>query len=100
MSDLVASLVESSGRAELGGIMKTFTELAGTPLIDVQLRCGAQQQATVTLSQQRSLPIGSKADARQQWDVPVCMRVGVVDGVREQCVVLSRTDGGSHARRR
>ena len=45
MSDLVASLVESSGRAELGGIMKTFTELAGTPLIDVQLRCGAQQPA-------------------------------------------------------
>jgi len=89
MSDLVASLVESSGRAELSGIMKTFTELAGTPLIDVQLRCGAQQQATVTLSQQRSLPVGSKADARQQWDVPVCMRVGVVDGVREQCVVFS-----------
>lgn len=89
MSDLVASLVESSGRAELGDIMKTYTELAGTPLIDVQLHCGAQQQASVTLSQQRYLPIGSKGDARQQWDVPVCMRIGVVDGVREQCVVLS-----------
>jgi alanyl aminopeptidase len=89
MSDLVASLVESSGRAELGGIMKTYTELAGTPLIDVQLHCGAQQQASVTLSQQRYLPVGSTAEARQQWDVPVCMRIGVVDGVREQCVVLS-----------
>ncbi len=90
MSDLVASLVESSGRAELGGIMKTFTELAGTPLIDVQLHCGAQQQPTVTLSQQRYLPTGSKADASQRWDVPICMRIGVVDGVREQCVVLSQ----------
>ncbi len=89
MSDLVASLVESSGRAELGGIMKTYTELAGTPLIDVQLHCGAQQPATVTLSQQRYLPVGSKADPRRQWDVPVCMRIGVVDGVREQCAVLS-----------
>lgn len=89
MSDLVASLVESSGRAELGGIMKTYTELPGTPLIDVQLHCDAQQQARVTLSQRRYLPIGSKADARQHWDVPVCMRIGVVDGVREQCVVLS-----------
>ncbi len=90
MSDLVASLMESSGRAELGGIMKTFTELAGTPLIDVQLRCGPQQQPTITLTQQRYLPVGSKADASQQWDVPVCMRIGVVDGVREQCVVLSQ----------
>jgi alanyl aminopeptidase len=89
MSDLVASLVESSGRAELGGIMKTFTELPGTPLVDVQLRCGAQEQPTVTLSQRRYLPAGSKADAQQKWDIPVCMRIGVVDGVREQCAVLS-----------
>jgi alanyl aminopeptidase len=89
MSDLVASLVESSGRAELGGIMQTFTELPGTPLVDVQLRCGAQEQPTVTLSQRRYLPAGSKADAQQKWDIPVCMRIGVVDGVREQCAVLS-----------
>ncbi len=89
MSDLVGSLVESSGRAELDGIMKTFTELPGTPLVDVQLRCGAQEQPTVTLSQQRYLPAGSKAAARQKWDIPVCMRIGVVDGVREQCAVLT-----------
>ena len=89
MSDLVASLVEASGRSELGGIMKTFTELPGTPLVDVQLHCG-EGPASVTLSQRRYLPVGSKADAKQQWDIPVCMRIGVVDGVREQCVVLNQ----------
>ena len=89
MSDLVASLVEASGRAELGGIMKTFTELRGTPLIDLQLHCG-DQPPTLTLTQQRYLPVGSKADANEQWNVPVCMRIGVVDGVREQCVVLTQ----------
>ncbi len=89
MSDLVGSLVESTGRGELVGIMNTFTELPGTPTIDVALHCGAAP-ASVTLRQQRYLPIGSSASANQQWSIPVCMRFGVVDGVREQCVVLDQ----------
>ena len=89
MSDLVGALVESSGRAELGGIMRTFTEQRGTPTIDVALRCG-NGPATVTLTQRRYLPVGSTANPQQLWDVPVCMRIGVVDGVREQCAVLTQ----------
>ena len=89
MSDLVGSLVEASGRGELVGVMRTFTELPGTPFIDVALHCG-DGPATVTLTQQRYLPVGSTANAHQQWDVPVCMRFGVVDGVREQCTVLTQ----------
>jgi alanyl aminopeptidase len=88
MSDMVAALVEASGRGEIGGIMKTFTELAGTPLIDVKVKCG-DQPPSVTLSQRRYLPVGSKAEPAQRWHVPVCMRIGSVDGVREQCVVLT-----------
>ena len=89
MSDLVGTLVEASGRGELVGVMRTFAELPGTPLVDVALRCG-NGPATVTLTQQRYLPVGSTANAQQQWDVPVCMRFGVVDGVREQCTVLTQ----------
>ena len=89
MNDLVASLVEASGRAELGGIVDTFTNLPGTPFVDVQLHCDGQRPS-VTLTQQRYLPLGSKASADQQWNIPVCMRIGVVDGVREQCTVLTQ----------
>jgi alanyl aminopeptidase len=89
MSDLVGALVEASGRGELAGVMKTFTELPGTPSIDVALRCG-DGPASVTLTQQRYLPIGSTARRDQQWEVPVCLRIGVVDGVREQCTVLTQ----------
>jgi alanyl aminopeptidase len=89
MSDLVGALVEASGRAELVGVMQTFTELPGTPLVDVAVHCG-DGPATVTLTQQRYLPVGSTANPRQQWDIPICMRYGVVDGVREQCTVLAQ----------
>ncbi len=88
-SDLVASLGAASGRGDIGGIVGTFTELPGTPLIDVQLHCEAQPP-TLTLTQQRYLPVGSHADAGQLWDVPVCMRIGVMGGVQEQCVVLDQ----------
>ncbi len=70
--------------------MKTFTEQAGTPLIDVQmqLRRAAAGDGHVVAATLRCRS-DRKPTARQQWDVPVCMRVGVVDGVREQCVVLT-----------
>jgi alanyl aminopeptidase len=44
----------------------------------------------VTLTQQRYVPAGSTAKHDQRWDVPVCMRIGVVDGAHEQCTVLTQ----------
>ncbi|HEY6597879.1 MAG TPA: M1 family metallopeptidase [Pseudomonadales bacterium] len=89
MSDLVASLARASGKDEIDGVLKTFTEQVGTPLIDVKVACG-EGAATVSLSQQRFLPVGSKAASGQRWEVPVCVRYGTVDGTREHCTVLAQ----------
>ena len=89
MHDLVASLAEVSGHVEIAGIVKSFTDQSGTPLIDIRIDCGTQRP-TMTLTQQRYLPVGSTADAQRQWDVPVCVRFGAVDAIHEQCVVLTQ----------
>ncbi len=89
MSDLVASLARASGRGELAGILTTFADQPGTPLIDVKINCGAQVP-TVTLAQHRFAPVGSKAVSGQLWNVPICLRYGMVDGAHEQCVLLTQ----------
>jgi hypothetical protein len=81
MSDQ-ASLVEFS-RAERWHHENVHLDRSGTLLINVQLHCGAQQPATVTLS--ATLPAGRIADPRRQWDVPLCMRIGLVDGKGAVC---------------
>ena len=51
----------------------TFLNQAGVPLIEANLEC-TEQGAVLELSQQRYLPLGSKGDPNQSWQIPMCIR--------------------------
>ncbi|MBC7794050.1 MAG: ERAP1-like C-terminal domain-containing protein [Clostridia bacterium] len=70
-------------------ILRSFTDQAGAPLIDAQLTCNASGPATLTLAQQRYLPIGSTGNTESRWVIPVCARYVIGTERLEQCWVLS-----------
>jgi cytosol alanyl aminopeptidase len=78
--EFIAAISEAAGGAagrDVGPTFRSFLNQAGAPLVDVSLSCGAKP--SLTLKQQRFLPLGSKGSAAQTWTMPVCARF-VVDG--------------------
>ncbi|MFL6354826.1 MAG: ERAP1-like C-terminal domain-containing protein, partial [Bryobacteraceae bacterium] len=50
-----------------------------------------QNKATVRLSQERFLPLGSNGTTAQVWQIPVCIRYGNEVGEERECSLLSQT---------
>ena len=90
--DLMATLeAESPDAQQVTGAFKSFLNQSGVPYISAGLTCSADG-VSVTLSQERFLPMGSIADPIRRWQVPVCLAFGVDDGERgEQCLLLTET---------
>lgn len=87
------AFLDSIGSISKQGVTKafsTFLEQSGVPLVTVDLKC--DKQATLVLSQQRSLPLGSEGSADQAWEIPVCVRYASDGSVHRDCLLLtSRT---------
>lgn len=91
--DLVAALADASDQGErFERAMKTFLDQPGVPLVSTKLEC-RDGKAALTLSQQRYLPLGSIAKAKQQWGVPVCVRLGRGKATTTQCGLLDKHEG-------
>src|SRR5205807_8142275 len=58
----------------------TFLNQPGVPLVSATLNCGAGKPASLALTQERYLPLGSSGSAKQQWQVPVCVRWSAAGG--------------------
>ncbi len=67
----------------------SFLDQPGVPLVSAELNCGGGKPR-VRLSQQRYVPIGSKA-ASEQWAIPVCVKYPAGEGTARACVLM---DGG------
>jgi cytosol alanyl aminopeptidase len=88
--DLIATLQKVSGNREISGVMHSFLDRAGVPLIRSELRCH-DGQGTLALSQARYLPYGtSPAQEASSWQVPVCMRFGRGVAADRQCFALTQ----------
>lgn len=85
-AELLEALSRASG-TNLAGPLRTFLDAPGVPLVEAGLACGPEG-ARVSLRQSRFLPLGAQAPAERTWSVPVCLRLGFADGVRERCVLL------------
>jgi alanyl aminopeptidase len=72
-SDLLAALDEVSNR-DVAAPFLTFLTQPGVPLITAAAGACEGDSRRVDLSQQRDLPLGSKGDAAQVWEVPLCVR--------------------------
>lgn len=74
----------------LGSAMLTFVEKPGAPLITVDLAC--DEGPSVTLSQQRYVPLGSTVDEAGRWSVPLCARFGGEGWEGTDCWLLTERE--------
>ncbi len=87
MEDFLADLSQAAG-PEVAKSFGGFIERSGAPRITAELSCPAGGAPSVKLSQERYLPVGSKADSRREWLVPVCLRVGTGAQSSRVCSML------------
>ncbi|NMO18068.1 M1 family metallopeptidase [Pyxidicoccus fallax] len=79
--DFLDALSAEAGK-DVTGMMGTFLDQGGAPLVTASLECGAGG-AKVVLTQKRYLPLGSKAPGPQTWRVPVCVDYPAGTGTKE-----------------
>ena len=84
-ADFTRAVAAESGKDGISEAMNTFLDQPGVPLVTVALRCESGQPPSVTLSQERFLPLGSKAATDSLWRVPLCLRTSE----RSQCTLLT-----------
>lgn len=85
--DFLQSVSRTIGK-DISGPFSTFLNQPGVPLVSVSLDC-SQGTAQLRLSQTRSLPLGSKDDTKQQWQIPVCVRYSSGGGNQNACTLMS-----------
>lgn len=88
---LLATLSRAAGR-DVATPFRTFLDQPGVPLIAASLRC-AGGKATLALEQSRYLPVGSKGDTHQLWQVPLCARYGDGKTLATACTLLTTQTG-------
>ena len=85
--DFLAEVSAAAG-PEVARSFKGFVEQGRAPRVSAQVSCPAGGAPTVKLSQERYLPAGSKAGARQEWLVPVCLRAGTGTSSARVCSMM------------
>ncbi|MFL5353519.1 M1 family metallopeptidase [Archangium sp.] len=84
--DFLDALSAEAGQ-DVSGVLGSFLDQGGAPLVSARLDCSGKVP-TVKLSQSRFLPVGSAADAKQTWKVPLCVRYGSGNVSGRACTVL------------
>ncbi|WP_163991341.1 M1 family metallopeptidase [Pyxidicoccus caerfyrddinensis] len=90
--DFLTALDTESGK-DVTGMMSTFLDQGGAPLVTASLECGAAgadgaPSVKVVLTQKRYLPLGSKAPGPQSWRVPVCVEYSADKKEGRVCTLL------------
>jgi alanyl aminopeptidase len=83
-SDFEAAISSVAGK-NVAPAFDSFLDQPGVPAISAELKCGAQPALAV--SQKRSLPLGSRAQA-QTWQIPICIAFEADGQVHHQCGLL------------
>jgi alanyl aminopeptidase len=87
VEDFMSSLAEGSDRPDIISAFRSFIDQAGIPIVGVATSC-AGDTARVSLTQARYLPLGSKGDTRQTWEIPLCMSYEIDGQLNRQCNLL------------
>ncbi len=91
VEDFMASLAEGSGRPDVVPAFRSFIDQPGVPIVDATLSCDGDLPE-ISLRQSRYLPVGSKGDSAQTWQLPFCVRYGDGQMVTKECMLLTETD--------
>ncbi len=88
-ADLIAALAAHSDDPQaFDAAFKSYIDQPGVPFLEIDLQCGSGKPA-LTVQQQRYLPLGSTASARQTWGVPLSVRYSDGGTVREEKRLVS-----------
>jgi alanyl aminopeptidase len=85
----IAAIGAAAGR-DLGPAFRSFLNQPGAPLVDVALSCAGKP--TLTLKQQRFLPVGSKGSTNQKWQIPLCVRYLADGKMQRTCSMLTEAE--------
>jgi alanyl aminopeptidase len=71
--DFLRAENEATGK-DVKGAMHTFLDQPGVPFVEASLTCAPKAKPRVHLVQSRFLPLGSKGDSKETWQIPICVR--------------------------
>ena len=69
----------------------SFLEQAGLPLVEIASQCD-NENLSIHLKQSRYVPLGSNGEPDQQWNIPVCLRLGYADDDIKTCLLLTGSE--------
>jgi alanyl aminopeptidase len=69
----------------------SFLEQPGLPLVEIAHQCD-DESLSIHLEQSRYLPLGSTGNSDQEWDIPVCLRLGYADEDTKICLFLTEKE--------
>ncbi|WP_426755775.1 M1 family metallopeptidase [Myxococcus sp. Y35] len=84
--DFLDAMAAESGK-DVTGMLGSFLDQSGAPLITASLACGADG-AKVVLTQKRYLRLGTEAPGPQAWKVPVCVKYAAGGKEARTCTLL------------
>lgn len=88
VNDFMASLAEGSGRPDVVPAFRSFIDQPGVPLVTAQLACSGAG-AALKVTQSRYLPVGSRGDTRQTWQLPLCVRYEAGGELKKHCALVT-----------
>ncbi|GHG78500.1 M1 family metallopeptidase [Comamonas sp. JC664] len=84
--DFLDAVSAESGK-DVTGMLGTFLDQSGAPLVTASLACGAAG-AKVVLTQKRYLRLGTQSPGPQTWKVPVCVKYAAGAKEARTCALL------------
>jgi alanyl aminopeptidase len=87
----LAAASTSQSKEVVIAAFNSFLEQAGLPLVEVATEC-KDGHVSIHLKQSRYFPLGSKGDREQQWEMPVCLRLGNADETSTSCLLLTEKE--------
>ena len=90
-ADLLKALSEAAEK-DVTTPFDSFLDQPGVPLVETELLCDGGKPRLM-LRQSRALPVGSTADRKATWQVPVCARYAGDSTPREACTLLTAATG-------
>ncbi|MGE3483089.1 MAG: M1 family metallopeptidase, partial [Gammaproteobacteria bacterium] len=84
--DFLRSLADGSGRADIIPAFRSFIDLPGVPVLDVQIDCSEPGQPALQVSQSRYAVLGREFPDAPLWQVPMCAHLS---GGGRQCAMIT-----------
>jgi alanyl aminopeptidase len=91
VNDFMTSLAEGSGRPDVVPAFRSFIDQPGVPLVTARLACSGAS-AALQVTQSRFLPVGSRGDTRQSWQLPLCVRYEADGELQKHCALVTEPE--------